>query len=79
MWGMDVTRPSNPKANNKHKFILVAIDFISSLIDMYSATIIVLESIVQEKYSNSIHGEASGCLTLMRSFEFVFIIYFCIK
>jgi hypothetical protein len=79
MWGMDFTGPINPKASNKHRFILVAIDFISSLRNMYNATIIVLESMFQEKSSNSIRGEASGCLIVMRSFEFVFILYLCIK
>jgi hypothetical protein len=42
---------------------------------MYGATIIVLESMVQEGSSNSIHGEASGCLIVMKSFEFIFILY----
>jgi hypothetical protein len=42
---------------------------------MYDATIIVLESIVQEGSSNSIHGEAGGCLIVMKSFEFIFILY----
>ena len=65
---MDVTGPINPTTNNKHRFILVTIDFISSLIDMYSATIIVLESMVQERSSNSIRGEASDGLIVMRSF-----------
>jgi hypothetical protein len=32
---------------------------------MCNATIIVLESMVQEKSSNSICGEASGCLIVM--------------
>jgi len=42
---------------------------------MYDATITVLESIVQEGSSNSIHGEAGGCLIVMKSFEFIFILY----
>jgi hypothetical protein len=50
-------------------------DSICSLIDLYGATIIVLESMVQEGSSNSIHGEASGCLIVMKSFEFIFILY----
>ncbi|XP_061948260.1 uncharacterized protein LOC133671506 [Populus nigra] len=37
-------------------------DSICSLIDMYGVTITVLESIVQEGSSNSIRGEAGGCL-----------------
>ncbi|XP_034920185.2 uncharacterized protein [Populus alba] len=37
-------------------------DSICSLIDMYGATITVLESMVQEGSSNSIRGEAGGCL-----------------
>ena len=27
MWGIDVIGPVNPKANNEHRFILVAIDY----------------------------------------------------
>jgi hypothetical protein len=34
---------------------------------------------VQEGSSNSIHGEASGCLIVMKSFEFIFILYFMHK
>jgi hypothetical protein len=48
---------------------------ICSLIDMFGATIIVLESMVQEGSSNSIRGEAGGCLIVMKSFEFIFILY----
>jgi hypothetical protein len=47
---------------------------ICSLIDMYGATITVLESIVQEGSSNSLRGEAGGCLIVMKSFEFIFIL-----
>jgi len=50
-------------------------DSICSLIDMYDATITVLESMVQERFSNSIRGEAGGCLIVMKSFEFIFILY----
>ncbi|XP_061961550.1 uncharacterized protein LOC133682280 [Populus nigra] len=50
-------------------------DSICSLIDMYGATITVLESMVQEGSSNSIRGEAGGCLIVMKSFEFIFILY----
>ena len=50
-------------------------DFICSLIDIYGATIIMLESIVQEGSSNSIHGKTGGCLIVMKSFEFIFILY----
>lgn len=42
---------------------------------MYSATIIVLENMVQEGSSNSIRREAGGCLIVMKSFEFIFILY----
>jgi hypothetical protein len=42
---------------------------------MYGATITVLESMVQEGSSNSICGEAGGCLIVMKSFEFIFILY----
>jgi hypothetical protein len=50
-------------------------DYICSLIDIYGATIIVLESMVKEGSSNSIRGEAGGCLIVMKSFEFIFILY----
>ena len=50
-------------------------DFICSLIDMNGATIIVLKSMVQERSSNSICGETCGCLIVMTSFEFIFILY----
>jgi hypothetical protein len=42
---------------------------------MYGATITVLERMVQEGFSNSIHGEVSGCLIVIKSFEFIFILY----
>jgi hypothetical protein len=45
-------------------------DSIWSLIDMYGATITVFESIVQERSSNSI---------VMKSFEFIFILYLMYK
>jgi hypothetical protein len=54
-------------------------DSICSLIDMYGATITVLESMVQEGSSNSICGEAGGCLIVMKSFEFIFILYLMYK
>jgi hypothetical protein len=50
-------------------------DSICSLIDMYGATITVLESMVQEGSSNSIRGEAGGCLIVMKSFEFIHLIF----
>jgi len=50
-------------------------DSISNLIDMYGATITVLESMVQEGSSNSLRGEAGGCLIMMKSFKFIFILY----
>jgi len=50
-------------------------DSICSLIDIYGATIIVLESMVKKGSSNSICGEAGGCLIVMKSFEFIFILY----
>jgi hypothetical protein len=43
---------------------------------MYGATITVLESMVQEGSSNSIHEEAGGFFIVMKSFEFIFILYF---
>ena len=45
---------------------------------MYSATITVLESMVQEGSSNSIHGETGG-LIVMKFFEFIFILYLIYK
>ena len=43
---------------------------------MYGATITVLKSMVQEGSSNSIRGEAGGCLNIvMKYFEFIFILY----
>jgi len=42
---------------------------------MYGATITVLESMVQEGFSNSIRGEVGGCLIVIKSFEFIFILY----
>ncbi|GFS37034.1 general transcription factor 2-related zinc finger protein [Actinidia rufa] len=48
---------------------------ICSFIDMYGATIKVLENMVEARTSNSIHGEAGGALIAMRSFEFVFLLY----
>ena len=50
-------------------------DSICSLIDMYKAVITVLESMVNEGSSNSLRGEASGSLIVMRSFDFIFILY----
>ena len=52
---------------------------IYSLIDMYGATIKVLENMVEVGTSNSIRGEAGGVLIAMRSFEFVFILYLMCK
>ena len=46
---------------------------------MYGATIIVLESMVQEGSSNSICREANGCLIVMKFFEFIFILYLMCK
>jgi len=54
-------------------------DSICSLIDMYGATITVLVSMVQKGSSNSIHGEVGGCLIVMKSFKFIFILYFMHK
>ncbi|PKI44226.1 hypothetical protein CRG98_035384 [Punica granatum] len=33
MWGIDVIGPFNPKASNGHLFILVAIDYLTKMID----------------------------------------------
>ncbi|GFY98023.1 subtilase family protein [Actinidia rufa] len=48
---------------------------ICSLVDMYGATIKVLQTIVEEGSSNSIRGEAGGALIAMRSFDFIFILH----
>ncbi|GFZ13169.1 hypothetical protein Acr_23g0015540 [Actinidia rufa] len=48
---------------------------ICSLIDMYGATIKVLQTMVEEGSSNSIHGEAGGALIAVRSFDFIFILH----
>ncbi|XP_057515035.1 uncharacterized protein LOC130796692 [Actinidia eriantha] len=48
---------------------------ICSLIDMYGATIKVLQTMVQEGSSNSIRGEAGGALIAVRSFDFIFILH----
>lgn len=48
---------------------------ICSLIDMYGATISVLESIIEEGNSSSLRGEATGCLIIMRSFDFIFTLH----
>jgi len=42
---------------------------------MYGAIIIVLESIAQEGFSNSMSEKVSGCLNVMRSFKFIFILH----
>jgi len=42
---------------------------------MYGVNITVLKSMVQEGSSNSIRGEAGGCLIVMKSFEFIVILY----
>ena len=34
-----------------------------------------LESMVQKESSNSIYRKADGCLIMMKSFEFIFILY----
>jgi hypothetical protein len=34
-----------------------------------------LESMAKEGYSNSIHGEVGGCLIVIKSFKFIFILY----
>ena len=48
---------------------------ICSLIDMYGATIKVLQTMVEEGSSNSIRGEAGGALIAVRSFDFIFILH----
>ncbi|GFY99215.1 hypothetical protein Acr_13g0006160 [Actinidia rufa] len=45
---------------------------ICSLIDMYGATIKVLQTMVEEGSSNSIRGEAGGALIAVRFFDFIF-------
>jgi hypothetical protein len=36
MWGIDVIRPVNSKANNRHRFILVAIDYFTKWVEVSS-------------------------------------------
>ncbi|XP_074337203.1 uncharacterized protein LOC141674394 [Apium graveolens] len=50
-------------------------DYICSLIDMYGATISVLESVVEEGTSSSLRGEAGGCLIIVKSFDFIFTLH----
>ncbi|XP_057505606.1 uncharacterized protein LOC130788916 [Actinidia eriantha] len=45
------------------------------LIDMYGATIKVLQTMVEEGSSNSIRGEAGGALIAVRFFDFIFILH----
>ncbi|XP_074560350.1 uncharacterized protein LOC141816477, partial [Curcuma longa] len=50
-------------------------DSICDLIDMYDATINVLESIITDGSSTSMRGEAGGSLIVMKSFDFIFILH----
>ncbi|KAK1378228.1 TTF-type domain-containing protein [Heracleum sosnowskyi] len=50
-------------------------DSICSLIDMYGATMSVLQSIVEEGSSISLRGEAAGSLIVMESFDFIFTLW----
>ncbi|XP_074566114.1 uncharacterized protein LOC141822681 [Curcuma longa] len=50
-------------------------DSICGLIDMYDATINVLESIIADGSSTSMRGEAGGSLIVMKSFDFIFILH----
>ncbi|XP_075521547.1 uncharacterized protein LOC142554755 [Primulina tabacum] len=50
-------------------------DSLCSMIDMYSSVITVLENMVNDGASNSIRGEASGALIVMKSFDFIFILH----
>ncbi|XP_073120600.1 uncharacterized protein [Henckelia pumila] len=50
-------------------------DSICRLIDMYDATILVLESISTDGSSTSMRGEAGGSLIVMKSFDFIFILH----
>ncbi|XP_073137718.1 uncharacterized protein [Henckelia pumila] len=54
-------------------------DSICGLIDMYEATIVVLECIITDGSSTSMRGEAGGSLTVMKSFDFIFILHFMHK
>ncbi|XP_073119761.1 uncharacterized protein [Henckelia pumila] len=42
---------------------------------MYEATIVVLECIITDGSSTSMRGEAGGSLTVMKSFDFIFILH----
>ena len=35
-WGLDVTKPINPKANNEHEFIFMTIDYFTKRIEVNS-------------------------------------------
>ncbi|XP_047320704.1 zinc finger MYM-type protein 1-like [Impatiens glandulifera] len=50
-------------------------DSLCSMVDMYGSVITVLENMVDEGSSNSIRGEASGLLIVMKSFDFIFILH----
>ncbi|XP_058179979.1 uncharacterized protein LOC131298514 [Rhododendron vialii] len=50
-------------------------DSICSLVDMFTATIKVLEIMFEKGSSNSIRREAKGVLLAMKSFEFIFILH----
>ncbi|XP_073014610.1 uncharacterized protein [Primulina eburnea] len=54
-------------------------DSICSLIDMYDATINVLENIIFDGTSTSMCREAGGSLTVMKSFDFILFFILCIK
>lgn len=50
-------------------------DSICSLIDMYDATISVLEIIMIDGTSTSMRGEAGGSLIVIKFFDFIFILH----
>ncbi|XP_058192114.1 uncharacterized protein LOC131309510 [Rhododendron vialii] len=50
-------------------------DSICNLIDMFTATIKVLEMMFEKGSFNSIHGEAKGALLAIKTFEFIFILH----
>ncbi|PKI70779.1 hypothetical protein CRG98_008839 [Punica granatum] len=47
MWGMDVIGPINPKASNRHMFILVAIDYFTKWIEAITLASVIAKAIAR--------------------------------
>ena len=48
---------------------------VSNLIDMFGATCLLLERMIDNGFNSNIHGEAKSIYKEMMSFEFVFILH----